>query len=67
MQKIFQVYHFRGGYCNFNLTIFRLLELLDSTKVATNTKYEGKDDIKDELCDTIKDDMEVETKPNVYE
>ena len=66
MQKIFQGYHFRGGYCNFNLTIFRLLEL-DSTKVATNTKYEGKDDIKDELCDTIKDDMEVETKPNVYE
>ena len=24
------------------------------------------DDVKDELCDTIKADMEVETEPNVY-
>ena len=25
------------------------------------------DDVKDELCDTFKDDMEVETEPNTYE
>jgi hypothetical protein len=27
----------------------------------------GKDDAKDELCDTIKVDMKVETEPDVYE
>ena len=36
-------------------------------KVAS--KYGGKVDVKakDELRDSIKDDMEVETEPNVYE
>ena len=43
------------------------LEEQNSNTINNNMKRLTTDDVQDELCDTIKDDMEVETEANVYE
>ena len=59
------------GELNFNPsgTLICLIYWNCWTTEKVASKYGGKVDVKakDELRDSIKDDMEVETEPNVYE